>query len=167
MIVRDSEGMASEAARFVAGLSPRTDSATVVALSGELGAGKTAFVKGVAKALGLHEHITSPTFVIMKLYPIGKPKASNGAGDRRFKKLVHIDAYRLKGEHHLKVLGWEELLRDPGNLICVEWPEQAAGAIPASAIRIALLYSGEHERTISYEGLEDGLGKSEETAGHS
>lgn len=137
--------MEKEAARFVAGLSPRPDGATVVTLSGDLGAGKTAFVKGIAKALGLAEHVTSPTFVIMKIYDLH---------NQAFKRLVHIDAYRLKGAHHLKVLDWDELLQDPMNLICVEWPEQAEGAIPPRAIRISLRYSGEHERAISYEGLE-------------
>lgn len=140
MTIRGLEEMGLEAARFVAGLSPRAEGATVVTLSGDLGAGKTAFVKGVAQALGVHEHVTSPTFVIMKMYPL----------EGRFKKLVHIDAYRLKGEHHLKVLGWEELLRDPKNLICIEWPEQAPGAMPTHAIRIALRYTGENEREIIY-----------------
>jgi tRNA threonylcarbamoyladenosine biosynthesis protein TsaE len=133
--------MEKESARFLAGLQPRADRATVVALSGDLGAGKTAFVKGVARALGLKEHVTSPTFVIMKIYDLEKAV---------FKRLVHIDAYRLKGEHHLKVLGWEELCANPQNLIMIEWPEQAASAIPAGAIRIQLRYSGEDEREIEY-----------------
>lgn len=132
--------MENEAARFVADLTPHKDAATVITLSGDLGAGKTAFVKGVAKAFGVHEHVTSPTFVIMKIYPL----------DGVFKKLVHIDAYRLKGEHHLKVLGWEELLKDPHNLICIEWPEQVPQAMPPHAIRIALRYTGDDEREILY-----------------
>jgi len=132
--------MENEAARFVADLTPHKDAATVITLSGDLGAGKTAFVKGVAKALGVHEHVTSPTFVIMKIYPL----------DGVFKKLVHIDAYRLKGEHHLKVLGWEEFLKDPRNLICIEWPEQVPQAMPSHAIRIALRYTGDDEREILY-----------------
>lgn len=140
MTIRGLEEMEKEAARFIAGLSPRTDGAIVVTLSGDLGAGKTAFVKGIAKALGVQEHITSPTFVIMKIYPL----------EGVFKKLVHIDAYRLKGEHHLKVLGWHDLLKDPKNLICIEWPEQAPSAMPAHAIRIALRYTGENEREIIY-----------------
>lgn len=133
--------MEKEAGRFIADLIPRVDAATIVALSGDLGAGKTAFVKGAAKALGVTEHVTSPTFVIMKIYHLG---------EAAFKRLVHIDAYRLKGEHHLKVLGWDELCADPTNLIMVEWPEQAEAAIPPDAIRIALRYSGEDEREITY-----------------
>lgn len=143
MLVQGIEKMNAEAARFARGLVPHTDRATVVALSGDLGAGKTAFVKGVAKALGVAEHVTSPTFVIMKIYHLH---------DQKFDQLVHIDAYRLKGEHHLKVLGWEELLIDPKNLIMMEWPEEAGGAIPPDALRISFRYSGDNERTISYEG---------------
>lgn len=127
----------------MAGLLPRTDRATVVTLSGELGAGKTAFVKAAAKRLGVQEHVTSPTFVIMKIYDLE---------GQAFKRLVHIDAYRLKGAHHLKVLGWDSLLGDPKNLIFVEWPEQAGDGIPADAVRITLRYSGDNERTISYQG---------------
>jgi len=143
MLLQSSAEMEAEAARFVASLSPRARDATVIALSGELGAGKTAFVKGVAKALGIEEHVTSPTFVIMKIYTLEGQK---------FDRLIHIDAYRLKGAHHLKVLGWDELLADPKNLICIEWPEMAEGALPRSAIPIALRYSGEDERKIYYQG---------------
>ncbi len=130
----------AEAKRFVAALHPRAE-AVVVALSGELGAGKTAFVKAVTKALGVREHVTSPTFVIMKIYELERQK---------FQKLVHIDAYRLKGMHHLKVLGWEELVRDPHNLIFVEWPEQVAEAMPKGAVCVGLRYSGEDIREITY-----------------
>jgi tRNA threonylcarbamoyladenosine biosynthesis protein TsaE len=154
MVVKGTDGMLYEAERFVRSLSPRADGATVVALSGDLGAGKTAFVKGVARALGVTEHVTSPTFVIMKIYPV----------QGEFKRLVHIDAYRLKGEHHLKVLGWEELVRDPKNLIFVEWPEEAGAAIPKTAVRIAFRYTGDDERTISYEGLFQEAGETVGTA---
>ena len=143
MHVKGTEGMNEEAARFARGLTSRTDGATLVTLSGDLGAGKTAFVKGVAKALGVTEHVTSPTFVIMKIYPLE---------DQKFDRLVHIDAYRLKGEHHLKVLGWEELIAHPKSLIFMEWPEQAADAIPKSALAIHFRYSGEDEREIEYKG---------------
>jgi tRNA threonylcarbamoyl adenosine modification protein YjeE len=142
MQLRGVEELEGEAARFVRGLSPRSGGATVVALSGVLGAGKTAFVKAAAAELGVIEHVTSPTFVIMKIYDLEGQK---------FDRLVHIDAYRLKGEHHLKVLRWDELLAEPRNLIFMEWPEQAEEAVPTDAIRISLRYSGENEREIVYE----------------
>jgi len=157
MQLHGTERMEEEAKRFVSALRPRAGSATVVALSGDLGAGKTTFVKGVAKALGVSEHVTSPTFVIMKIYDISSPPAGG------FDRLVHIDAYRLKGEHHLKVLGWEELLRDPKNLMFIEWPEKVGSAIPADAICLALRYSGEGKRNISYD-IETRKEKKHETA---
>jgi tRNA threonylcarbamoyladenosine biosynthesis protein TsaE len=149
MIVRDTDSMTGEAARFVAALQPRPEGATVVTLSGDLGSGKTAFVKGVAKSLGVHEHVTSPTYVIMKIYDLHR---------QPFARLVHIDAYRLKGAHHLKVLGWDELVSNPRNLIFVEWPEEAGNAIPSDAVRITLRYSGDNEREISYEKDEEAVG---------
>ncbi len=142
MHIPDALSMEHEAARFVSSLSPRLDEATVVTLSGELGAGKTAFVKGVAKALGVTEHVTSPTFVIMKKYPLEHAL---------FSELIHIDAYRLKGAHHLRILGWEELIKNPRNLVCIEWPEHADTLMPKSAIRLTLRYSGDNEREITYE----------------
>jgi tRNA threonylcarbamoyladenosine biosynthesis protein TsaE len=117
--------MAKEAAAFVASLAPRT-TATIVTLSGDLGAGKTTFVQGIATALGVEERVTSPTFVIVKIYDLH---------DQAFRKLIHMDAYRLKGPQHLKVLGWEEMANDPQNLIFIEWPEKIGnlpGAIPMS-----------------------------------
>lgn len=138
------EDMRAEAARFVAELAPGTR-ATVLPFSGELGAGKTTFVQGIARALGVEERVTSPTFVILKIYNLH---------DRPFKHLVHMDAYRLKGKEHLRVLGWDALCADPGNLICIEWPEKIAGAIPADAIPVTLRYSGEG-RDIFYGTTED------------
>ena len=135
------EGMQIEAREFLLKLTPHSDRATVVALSGDLGAGKTTFVKGIAHELGLETHVTSPTFVIMKIYDLEGQK---------FERLIHIDAYRLKGMHHLKVLGWDALLNNPHNLIFIEWPEMIAPAIPEDAIRIALSYSEDTARTITY-----------------
>lgn len=139
--IRAREEMDAEAQRFVRSCSPGKE-ATVLALTGELGAGKTTFVQGVARALGIAERVTSPTFVIMKIYDLE---------GQVFERLIHMDAYRLKGTHHLKILGWEGLLKDPKNLICVEWPEKIPGAVPAQAVHIALSYSGDDMRRIRYE----------------
>ena len=144
--VHGNERMEEEARIFVDALEPVSGAARVITLSGDLGAGKTTFVKGMARALGIEEHVTSPTFVIMKIYQLSGQK---------FQRLVHIDAYRLKGMHHLKVLGWEKLIEDPRNLICIEWPEKIEGAIPGDAIRISLSYSDEHTREILYGNKKD------------
>jgi tRNA threonylcarbamoyladenosine biosynthesis protein TsaE len=112
-----------------------------VALSGELGAGKTTFTQAAAAHFGITESVTSPTFVIEKVYPI-----ESGP----FQRLIHIDAYRLKGEQELAVLGWGEIAKDSENLILIEWPERVPGLIPESAYRVTLEFVDEGTRRISY-----------------
>lgn len=99
--------------------------ATILALSGELGAGKTAFTKLLAEALGVTESVPSPTFVIAKFYDV--------EGHPRFKRLIHADMYRVDSIDELRPLGWEALLSDAGNLLVIEWPERIKGAIPTYA----------------------------------
>lgn len=97
-------------------LQGEKDEATLVGLHGHLGAGKTAFVKCIARILGIKEEVTSPTFVIMKIYE------SNSQFP--WKRLVHIDAYRLERREELEAIDFEKLMNDPANLILIEWPEQ-------------------------------------------
>ena len=66
-----------------------------------------------------------------------------------YKRLIHIDAYRLEGAHQLEVLGWKEIVADPSNLILIEWPEMVEGAIPQRAIKIKLGWISETERDIT------------------
>ncbi len=131
---------------FVSNLKAHTERASVVTLSGELGAGKTSFAQGVAKALGIEESVTSPTFVIEKIYQLK---------DQKFERLIHIDAYRLEKPHELEVLGWREIAADPANLILLEWPERVPQLIPEDAIRIRFDIAGEG-RSISINGQESG-----------
>ena len=78
----------------------------VVCLEGELGAGKTTFVKGIARALGVTEVVTSPTFVYMQQYG----------------PLAHFDLYRLKSQEEVLALGFEEYMQAP-YIACIEWPQ--------------------------------------------
>jgi tRNA threonylcarbamoyladenosine biosynthesis protein TsaE len=119
---------------FLAKLVPYTDHAMCITLSGDLGAGKTTFTQGIARALGVEEHVTSPTFVLEKVYELSGQK---------WTRLIHIDAYRLVNEHELEVLGWHEMAQDPGNLIIIEWPEMVAELIPTDAIRITISGDGD------------------------
>ena len=146
---RDSEALHEFAGRTVKGLQPAVRSATVITLSGELGAGKTTFVQEVARALGVSETVSSPTFVIEKIYELT---------DQKFSHLIHIDAYRLKDAEELKHLGWEEIAADAGNLICIEWPERVSELIPEGAIRVRFEIEGEG-RIITIDGEESGGNK--------
>jgi len=135
-IIPDVESMHRRAADFVQKLEPE-DRAAVIGLEGDLGAGKTTFFQGVAKNLGVAEHTTSPTFVIQKIYSL------NG---QLFKRLIHIDAYRLKGAQELTALGWDGTVRDPANLIFIEWPERVRDALPASTHMLTFRFIDERAR---------------------
>jgi tRNA threonylcarbamoyladenosine biosynthesis protein TsaE len=136
-----SAEMQAEAQRFLKQLEPSAGGATIVTLSGPLGAGKTTYAQGIARSLGVDEHVTSPTFVIEKKYDlIGQ----------RWETLVHIDAYRLEKAPEIDILDWDALVADPKNLIVLEWPENIAEAVPKDAIRITLTGTGD-TRTILYE----------------
>ena len=113
--------------------------ATVVALQGDLGAGKTAFTQEAVKIMGVVENMHSPTFVIMKIYEIDF---------KGFKNFIHVDAYRLERDSELLHLGWEEIVSEPENLVFIEWPENVPGAIPISARKIAFKFIDEGAREI-------------------
>lgn len=142
MELADTDEMKKYAAQFALQIVPHRAAATVLTLSGDLGAGKTTFAQAFAKALGVEEDVTSPTFVIEKIYLLKGQK---------FSRLIHIDAYRLENPQELEGLGFAELLRDPANVVLIEWPEKVAGLIPATAMRIRFDIAGER-RTISING---------------
>ena len=136
----ETKALAGRVVRMLASRPGIRATSTIVALQGNLGAGKTVFVKGVAQALGVSDEVTSPTFVIEKLYRLPEGSA--------WKHLVHIDAYRLEGEDELKTIGWHDLATDPGNLIMLEWPEQVGLGVPERAAWVELEHTDEHTRTI-------------------
>lgn len=145
--IRDLAGLEEEASSFVTGLTPREDGATLVTLSGELGAGKTAFTKAVAAALGVEDMVTSPTFVLEKIYLL---PAELGSPASKFSRLIHIDAYRLQEGVELAALGFDSLMRDPQNLILLEWPEKVSEALPAPAAKLSFIAHENGTRTIIY-----------------
>lgn len=113
----------------------------VVALQGDLGAGKTTFMQGIGGALGVSRPVTSPTFTLSVEYPTP-----------RF-KLVHMDLYRLSGPDDLLTIGYPEYLEN-GAVVAVEWPERAGDLIPADAVRLTFSLTPEAEtRQITIEGL--------------
>ena len=120
--------------------------ATVFALQGDLGAGKTTFVQGFLKGLGSKKRATSPTFVLMRRHRIGGATAAQ----KKFKNVFHIDAYRLKNPEHLASLELDVILNQPGDIILIEWPEQAKKFLPKNTTWIKFNYGKkENERTIA------------------
>ena len=141
-------GLDAFAEEFVRTLAPRTGEATLVTLSGELGAGKTAFTKSLARVLGVEEVVSSPTFVLEKIYALPHEL---GSSTSKFVRLVHIDAYRLESGKDLAPLGFDELMKDSGNLVLLEWPEKVTDGLPQSARALSFSVGDNDVRTISYD----------------
>jgi tRNA threonylcarbamoyladenosine biosynthesis protein TsaE len=127
---------AEETERVAAELSRTLRPGDVVALDGELGSGKTSFVRGLAGGLGCDGVVNSPTFVRMQHY--------TGDGG----ELVHIDAYRFEGEADLAQLGWDELLDGRRAVIAIEWAARVAHALPERRVDVTLAYADGDARTI-------------------
>jgi tRNA threonylcarbamoyladenosine biosynthesis protein TsaE len=106
---------------------PLQKSAVVLGLSGELGGGKTTFLQGFAKGLGIEEKILSPTFVIQKRFPIPSLRAKR---NNLFANFYHIDCYRLKDYKDILELDFKKIISDPKNIVAIEWPEKIEGVLP-------------------------------------
>ena len=128
------------AERFFTTLIPSGTGATVVGLSGDLGSGKTTFVKYLANALGISEDVVSPTFILAKYYNLS---------GKSWKKMIHIDGYRLDDPNEIEVLKWKDMITDPKNLICFEWPERIGGLFPTDAMMLRFTFVDEHTRHIT------------------
>lgn len=111
----------------------------VIALTGDLGAGKTTFVQGFAKGLGIKDKIISPTFVLVRQHKI----------PRLGQMLFHVDLYRLDNEKHFQQLGLGELLSDTNHLIIIEWAEKIEKLLPKSTIWINFENLDENSRKIT------------------
>lgn len=120
-----------------------TGRATVVALSGDLGAGKTTFVQELAKKLGVMQTVTSPTFVIMKVYE---------TEDAVFETMVHIDAYRIEDVAEMNPLNFSEILSTKKSLVCIEWAEKIEDVLPAGTIKLELEATTHSKHKITYHG---------------
>ena len=92
--------------------------ALVVSLEGDLGSGKTTFTKGFAEGLGIRDTVQSPTFVILKTYPLRRRTSKLRRPTSLVQYLIHIDAYRITPKD-LNVLGWQEFTKDPHNIVLV------------------------------------------------
>ncbi len=112
----------------------------IIGLTGNLGAGKTVFTKGIAKRLGINENINSPTFVIMKIY---------NTNFKNIKLLIHIDAYRLKSSEELKAIGIDEYFNRSDVVMVIEWAEKIKKILPQNTKFINIKIDN-NKRIINY-----------------
>ncbi len=127
---------------FAKKFSKKLTGGEVIGLVGNLGAGKTVFVKGLAAGLGIKKNITSPTFVLMKIYQISQ--------HQYIKKLIHIDAYRLKRVHDFSAIGAKEYFNQPGTITVIEWADKIKKILPKKAGFVKIQLAGGNKRIINY-----------------
>jgi len=130
----ETQKLGKELAEKILKQGPKSQ-AMVLALCGNLGGGKTTFLQGFAKGLGIKDKILSPTFVIMK----------------RFKNFYHVDCYRLNSERDAAELGLKEIIANPNNIVAIEWPERIKKLIPKSAMKISFKLIDETTREINFK----------------
>lgn len=114
-----------------------TKGASVLALYGDLGAGKTTLTQVIGENLGVNTSIVSPTFVVMKRYE---------TNNERFRSLIHIDAYRLESLEELEVLGFKDWLNETDTLMVIEWADKVEKLLPDETLRLKLSLDGEDRR---------------------
>ncbi len=123
--------------------APGTGRAVILELRGDLGSGKTTFAQFFVKAFGVKQIVTSPTFVIEKIYKLIS-KAY------KFEHIIHIDAYRLGSGEEMKDLGWDRISSDSENIILIEWPEKIVDILPKDTIKINFEFIDENKREVSF-----------------
>lgn len=133
----------SETQQFGKDFAQQLTGGEVLALHGDLGSGKTTFVQGLAKGLGIERKIISPTFIIMRTYEAGEK--AQGMGIRN---LYHVDLYRIENEHDVEGLGLFELMNDPENIVVLEWPEKIINYLPEKKYDLNFTYIDELKRNI-------------------
>lgn len=139
-------GSEQETEAFAAALAQSLSPGAVIALHGDLGAGKTVFTRGFARGLGVTEAVSSPTYTILQEYPLA---------DRRW--LYHLDLYRIDGYQAALAFGIEEYLEDPNAFIVLEWPLRIREILPPNTIHVRLEHISENVRRVTVGTKPDGF----------
>lgn len=128
----------------------RAKKAFVLALQGDLGGGKTTFVQGFAKGLGIKEKVLSPTFIIMRKFQIPKSKFQTNSKIQipKLEYFYHLDCYRIQEPKEIMDLGFKELIAHPENIVAIEWAEKIKKALPKEAIFLNFVFINENTRKI-------------------
>jgi len=134
---------AQETIEFAQKFAQKLKGGEVLALVGDLGSGKTTFMKGLAEGLKVNETITSPTFVLLKPYP-GKIKTKKI-------QLVHVDAYRVESLEDIQSVGIEDYLGCRDVILAVEWAEKIKDILPKKLIQLNFRMLDENTREITYD----------------
>ena len=124
--------------------------ALVIGLIGDLGGGKTTFLQGFAKELGIRNRILSPTFVIMKKYKIQDTKYK--IQDTRYKVFYHIDCYRIESPKEILDLGFADMIKNPENIIAIEWADMIKKLLPKRCLILRFKFLDRNKRMVRISG---------------
>jgi len=124
----------------------RTRKAVILSLEGELGSGKTTFLQGFARGLRVYEKIKSPSFVIMRKYSIRQSKTRKCL---EFNFFYHFDAYRIEKPSEILALGFENIIKNPQNIVAIEWGDKIKKILPKKIIKMRFKHRGENKREIT------------------
>lgn len=122
--------------------------AQILALQGDLGGGKTTFLQGFARGLGVKDKILSPTFVILRKFKIKRQSCRESKATAKFKTFYHIDCYRIEKPKELLSLGFKRIVSDSQNIVAVEWAEHIKKILPQNAISINFEFISKNKRKI-------------------
>ncbi|MDD5146837.1 MAG: tRNA (adenosine(37)-N6)-threonylcarbamoyltransferase complex ATPase subunit type 1 TsaE [Candidatus Pacebacteria bacterium] len=136
---KETQKLGQLMAQEILKLGPNQQGAFLIALRGDLGSGKTTFTQGLAKGFGIHEKITSPTFVIMKRFAIHH---------LLFQNFYHVDCYRIERSEDILDLGWRDISASPYNIVAVEWPERIKKLLPAEMFNMDFKFLDNQKRSI-------------------
>ena len=126
--------------------SPLQKRAVIIGLIGDLGGGKTTFLKSFARELGVKDKILSPTFIIMRRFQLNKTT-------EQFNNLYHIDCYRIKKPKEILDLGFKEIISNPQNIVCIEWADRIKKILPKGTILLKFSFEGKNKRRITRKVL--------------
>ena len=129
----------------------KRERAVIIGLVGDLGGGKTTFLQGFAKGLGIKQKILSPTFVIMRRFQISslsRPSAEAVSGAGKFQDFYHIDCYRIQNPKDILSLGFKEIISDPQNIVAIEWADRVRKIVPKGTIWINFEFVDKNIRKI-------------------
>lgn len=129
----------------------KAKSPVVISLEGELGGGKTTFLKGFARGLGIKGVIKSPTFVIMRKYKLTTNNKRQVTKSCKLRYFYHIDCYRIENPKEILDLDFKKIVSSPQNIVAIEWSEKIKKILPKNSLRINFQFIGKNTRKIIFK----------------